>query len=264
MRHLLGREGGEALARLASSRALLAFDFDGTLAPIVAGRDDARMRAHTAALLRELCRRYPCAVISGRARADVRRRLEGAGVREVIGSHGVEPGPNLRAYARVMAQARRSLGAALAQEPGVDLEDKRYSLALHYRRASSRRTARASIVRAVAALPAGLRMVPGKLVVNLVPESASNKGQSLLRLRARSRAEVVLYVGDDVTDEDVFELAQSPWLVSARVGRSRVSAASYFLRDQGEIDSLLARLVELRPRVRRPRGSGARGARERA
>lgn len=254
MRHLLGREGGETLARLASSRALLAFDFDGTLAPIVARRDEAHMRAHTAALLCELCRRYPCAVISGRGRADVRQRLEGADVRHVIGSHGVEPGPNLRAYARAMAQARRALGGALAHEPGVELEDKRYSLALHYRRASSKRTARASIMRAVAALPVGLRMVPGKLVVNLVPEGAPNKGQALERLRAHTRAEVVLYVGDDVTDEDVFGLDAGDRLVSVRVGRSTASAAAYFLRDQGEMDRLLARLVELRS----PGGGGTR------
>jgi trehalose 6-phosphate phosphatase len=74
MRHLLSRDGRELLAQLASTHVLLAFDFDGTLAPIVSDREGARMRASTARLFARVAAAYPVAVISGRARADVTAR----------------------------------------------------------------------------------------------------------------------------------------------------------------------------------------------
>ena len=58
------------LARFAADRTLVALDFDGTLAPIVARPGDARMRARTALLLARVARRYPVVVVSGRARRD--------------------------------------------------------------------------------------------------------------------------------------------------------------------------------------------------
>ena len=69
---------------------------------------------------------------------------------------------------------------------------------------------------------------------------------ALISLRERETADIALYVGDDVTDEDVFELDQPGRLLCIRVGQSRKSAAPWFLRDQREIDMLLKKLVELR------------------
>lgn len=246
MRPLLARENGEVLAQLAATRVLLAFDFDGTLAPIVERRDAAQMRGETAALLAAVCARYPCAVISGRGRDDVAGRLGGAAVTHVVGNHGLEQGAALPEIEGEMREAGRRLAVALATEPGVELEDKRYSLALHYRRSRRKRAARAAITRALAALPAPVRIVPGKLVVNVVPSRAPHKGDALLALRAQERADTALYVGDDVTDEDVFLLDQPGRLLTIRVGESRASAAAYYLRDQREIDRLLSRLLELR------------------
>ncbi|MCC6528521.1 MAG: trehalose-phosphatase [Polyangiaceae bacterium] len=248
MRRLLARENVELLAQLAWSRVLCAFDFDGTLAPIVTDRERAVMRARTARLFARVCEHYPCAVISGRGRADVAARLGRAPVKYVIGNHGLEPGAELGAFERKIARARALLAAALAGVPGVDIEDKRYTLAVHYRRARQKRAARAAIASAVAALPVRMRFVGGKLVVNVLPERAPNKGSALVRLRALEGASTALYVGDDVTDEDVFALDQPGRLFTVRVGASRSSAARYYLRDQSEVDALLAKLVELRAR----------------
>jgi trehalose 6-phosphate phosphatase len=246
MKHLLAGPGRQLLAQLAYSNVLLAFDFDGTLAPIVADRGEARMRARTASLLTEVARAYPCAVISGRARRDVEGRLGGAAVRHVVGNHGLEPGGDMRAFDRVMRRARPALEAALAGLQGVEVEDKRYSLAVHYRHARSRALARRAIAAAVEALPDRMRMVAGKLVVNVLPASAPNKGDALLELRARLGADVAFYVGDDVTDEDVFVLDEPGRLLSARVGRSARTSAVYYLRDQREMDVLLGLLSTLR------------------
>jgi trehalose 6-phosphate phosphatase len=130
----------------------------------------------------------------------------------------------------------------------IDIEDKTYSLAIHYRRAREKRSARKAIYDAVAALPTAMRIVPGKLVLNVVPALAPDKGDAFLDLRSKACADTALFVGDDVTDEDVFKLDEPGRLVSVRVGESKSSSAMYFLRDQRAIDTLLARLVALRER----------------
>jgi trehalose 6-phosphate phosphatase len=246
MRSIFGRAGIQELARFARSKTLVAFDFDGTLAPIVAARDEARMDLATLALLRKVSELFPTAVISGRSRADLRGRLRGAGIGHMVGNHGLEPAVGMRAFERATARIRLRLAGALVGEPGIEIEDKRYSLALHYRRASVKRDARAAIQRAIADLPSAPRVIAGKLVVNLLPQEAPHKGIALCQLQAHEGAETAIYVGDDVTDEDVFALDECRRLLAIRVGRSRTSAARFFLRDQRAIDVLLARLLDLR------------------
>jgi trehalose 6-phosphate phosphatase len=246
VRRLFAARNLELLAQLASSNVLLAFDYDGTLAPIVADRELARMRAKTAQLLDQVCRVYPCAVISGRSKADVGGRLGNASVKYIIGNHGLEPGRDLSDFAAEITTVRPRLELALERCPGLEIEDKTYSLAIHYRKSRKKRQARVAIREAVLSLPLAMRIVTGKLVVNVVPERAANKGDALLELRQREAANTAFYVGDDVTDEDVFTLDQPGRLFTVRVGSSKASAANYFLRDQREIDALLEKLVQLR------------------
>jgi len=80
-----------ALEALAASDALLAFDFDGTLAPIVADPALAAMRPATRHLLAQAAQLYPCAVISGRPEEDVPRLLGGVTVWYVIGNRALQP-----------------------------------------------------------------------------------------------------------------------------------------------------------------------------
>ena len=84
-------------------------------------------------------------------------------------------------------------------------------------------------------------------MVNILPERAPDKGTALLRERHRLRCDTALYVGDDLTDEDVFALHEPGRLLSIRIRPKRSSAADYFLRSQGAIDDLLAALLDLRP-----------------
>ncbi|HEV2447687.1 MAG TPA: trehalose-phosphatase, partial [Candidatus Sulfopaludibacter sp.] len=90
MRYFLSEQCRRVAVRLAAEKTLCAFDYDGTLAPIVAHPASARMRAGTSRLLARVAALYPCAVISGRARRDLHERLAGTGVKRVIGNHGAE------------------------------------------------------------------------------------------------------------------------------------------------------------------------------
>jgi trehalose 6-phosphate phosphatase len=243
---VLAPENLDTLTRFAQSRVLVVFDFDGTLAPIVSDRDAAAMRTQTRERLARLCDLYPVAVLSGRGVRDLSPRLAGLGLRHVVGNHGLEPGSDLATLRRHVEVVRPQLETALASSAGLEIEDKTYTLAVHYRGARSAVDARRAIHDAVARLTVPMRIVPGKHVVNLISEDAPHKGDAVIRMR--EGYETAIYVGDDVTDEDVFALDQPGRLLSVRIGASASSAARYFLRDQGEIDGFLERLADLRTR----------------
>ena len=88
MRYLLSRASRTVLAQLAHERTLCAFDFDGTLSPIVEHPGQAVMGAQTRALLGRVAALYPSIIVSGRAREDVLGKLNGLEVARVIGNHG--------------------------------------------------------------------------------------------------------------------------------------------------------------------------------
>src|SRR5947208_3133074 len=90
MHYLLSRECRPILTSLARERTLCAFDFDGTLAPIVPHPDQAVMSDRTKGLLCRLATIYPSIVVSGRARADVLSKLRCVHLEAVIGNHGAE------------------------------------------------------------------------------------------------------------------------------------------------------------------------------
>lgn len=245
MKNILSPGNRQVLAQFAFSNVLLAFDYDGTLAPIVADPRRAAMRPATRALLGDVARLYPCVVISGRARADTRSRLDGIELRGVVGNHGAEALRVLNGHAHEVARWRTRLEAMLEGEPGVKIEDKGHSLAIHYRGARKKRRAREQALRAASSLSRA-RLVGGKQVLNVVPADAPHKGDALERERARLRCDTAVYVGDDETDEDVFRLDQPGRLLTIRVGARRGSEAAYCVRDQRQIDALLRALVGLR------------------
>jgi trehalose 6-phosphate phosphatase len=197
-------------------------------------------------LFQEACELFPTAVISGRGRDDVLGRITGCEAKYVIGNHGLEPTAASAWTQSSLDEARASFERVAAQVPGVDVEDKRYSLAIHYRRSRSKRAALRAIHRVIGRLASPLRVIPGKYVVNLVPPGTPHKGDALVALRTLEKADTSLYVGDDATDEDVFRLDQPGRLLTVRVGRSVTSAASYFLKGQRDIDPLLRALIQHR------------------
>jgi len=251
--HLL-RPGGRAVLReLAAGRALLAFDFDGTLAPIARHPEKARMPGRTRRLLARLARLYPCAVISGRPRQDLLRRMRDIPMVAVAGSHGAEghdpsgdgPPPRVRAWARRLRHRLRHF-------KGVMLEVKPHGVAIHYRRAAAKAAAEAAILSVAAALPQ-TRRIHGKDVVEVVPLLAPHKGDALAALRRRLKPRATLYIGDDVTDEDAFSCEGPGGLVAVRVGRGAATAAMFRLDEQAEVETLLHALIQLAPpRTKRP------------
>ncbi|MBZ0274244.1 trehalose-phosphatase [bacterium] len=237
----------EVLDRLTDARALFVFDFDGTLAPIVEHRDDAMMRDSTRELMRRLSEIAPCAIITGRSRADILPRLAGVRLVRIIGNHGAESDdrdPKLDRIGETVGAWADRLSFELGGVPGVSVENKGLSISLHFRAASDQAEAERR-VREAASKIAGALITGGKCVVNLTPPDAPHKGDALRRVRDEIGASVVFFLGDDVTDESIFALPDED-IVSVRVGADPDSRAPFFIRDQDEVDRLLAKLVRLR------------------
>jgi trehalose 6-phosphate phosphatase len=273
MKDLLNPRHRTALARFVGEHApaavLLAFDYDGVLAPLVRDPSGAHMRPRTRRLLARVARRYPVAVVSGRAWRDI-SRFVGPIVPTIVGNHGFElgrPVPVPASVLRCVRAWRRQLEVELAGVEGIHFEDKRSTLAIHYGLSRGWRRAERAVYEAANGLE-GTRLIPGKKVLNVLPHDFPSKGDAVRTLVARLGCEAALYVGDDVTDEDAFAVG-APLVFGVHIGPGP-SLAPWRLASQDDIDELLERLLALRaprravarrgapPRPRRPRAREVR------
>jgi trehalose 6-phosphate phosphatase len=253
MPDILGTRQKSTLGQFATSNVLIAFDYDGTLAPVAETPQRARMRARTRRLLCAVAERYPCVVISGRSHADITRHVARIPVWHVAGNHGAEPWGESEIYSRRVRVWTKLLGRLMAGHVGVVVEDKTYSLTVHYRHAPDRRRALEVITAAVRRLK-GACVLGGVLAVNIIPRGAPDKGVALEHARRLLACDTVIYVGDDETDEAGFRTARPDRLLAVRIGANRRSHARHWLRSQADIDAFLQTLLSLRPlrHARRP------------
>jgi trehalose 6-phosphate phosphatase len=194
-------------------------DYDGVLTPIVERPEDALISDSMRQVLRDLARRCPVCVVSGRDRAVV-QELMGIDDLVVAGSHGFDiwspeagtvehqAGSGQQGLIeQVTAEVRQAVGGL----PGVAIEPKKISVAAHYRLADEggRAQVREAVERLLAEHPDELKMTPGKMVYELQPKLDWDKGRAVLYLidaLGLDRDEVIpLYFGDDITDERAFE-----------------------------------------------------------
>ena len=240
-----------------SSNELFVFlDFDGTLAPIVERPEWAAISEETRSVLRRLVSLVPTSVISGRDGADVERLVA---IPDVIcvGGHGWDPPLSCMDRFAGMPTTReedvsdvaQKLRGRLADVRGVEVEQKRHSVVVHVRRADAEGEKAAED--AVAAAVGGdsrFRVSVGKRILEVLPATGWNKGSAVLALLGASRR-LPLYLGDDRTDEDAFRAIRSRGVGILVAEQERETAASYRLRDPGEVRCFLDRLVRVRTPV---------------
>ena len=218
---------------------LVAFDVDGTLAPLVTHPSSSELLPGVHAALRSIAgvRGLTVAVVSGRPWNDLEAQFGFGPPLVIVGSHGLElGGPGLALdpdERRRMAQLSRVAGAAAARAPGAWIEHKPAGLALHVRQAPAqlRRPALTWFVDRLADVPLAA-VLPGHDVVD-VALRPYDKGAAVALLRDRYQAEAVVFVGDDVTDEFVFDRL-GPTDVSIKVGAG-ASAARFRLAEPEDV-----------------------------
>ena len=208
-------EAGLAAIRREPGRALIATDFDGTLAPIVADPREARADPGAVAGLRGLAGLvWTLAVITGRPAAEAVELggFDGIHGLIVLGHYGLERWeegelsaplvpPGVEAARERLPEVLAAAGAA----DGVWVEDKGSALAVHTRRVADPAGALAALREALAGLAAdvGLVVEPGRMVIEL-RAPGMDKGAALTALVAERKAGAVLFAGDDLGDLAAF------------------------------------------------------------
>lgn len=249
MLYLFTPVGLAALHAFANGSTLHAFDLDGTLAPIVADPAGIAIPDEVRRCLIQLNSMAPVAVITGRSRADAMNHL-GFTPHCLVGNHGAEGLPGEDAahqdFVRLCQGWKEQLKLLLPNMParGIFLEDKGATIALHYRHAPDAAKARGDIQGAIARLTPAPRIVSGIFVENITPQDAPHKGAAMESLMGHLGCGRAIFVGDDITDEDVFRLG-NPAVLGIRVGRDEESGAGYYLQGQHEMIRLLQEIIAL-------------------
>lgn len=251
MSESLSQGGWQALCDFAVQSPLCLFDFDGTLAPLAANPDDVWLPPAVRQQLLSLQQRVPVGIVTGRSLDDMRERL-GFAPNYLIGNHGLEGVPGDRRRHDALVAACRNWQTWLAPrlaaiDPAIWLEDKRYSLSLHYLQAHDHAWAQAALAELIGQLTPAPRVIPGKCIVSLLPADRGDKGEAVRQLLRFTQRDTALYVGDDVTDEDVFRLPE-PGIFSVRVGTDAVTAARWHIDDHAAISHLLDVLLSCVPK----------------
>jgi trehalose 6-phosphate phosphatase len=249
MVYLFSVEGMVELHAFVDSATLFVFDLDGTLAPIVPDPAGISIPEEVRHCLIQLNDMAPVAVITGRSRADAMNHL-GFTPLFLVGNHGAEGLPGVEKagqdFAGLCREWQRQLEMLLPDMPasGISLEEKGETIALHYRQATDPAKAQESIRAAIAGLTPRPRVVSGIFVENIAPRNAPHKGEALEILLLHLGCGRAIFVGDDVTDEDVFNL-RNPAILGIRVGMNQESAARCYLRGQHEMVRLLKEITAL-------------------
>jgi trehalose 6-phosphate phosphatase len=249
--------------RLAGTPLSVLLDIDGTLAPIAPRPEQAKVPVDTCRALEKLIAIPDAhvAMVTGRSVADARRLvpLKGLGVIgnhgfEILGEHGeVISEPAAHGFLAIVQDASKRL-ADLAKIPGVVIENKHWTLSVHYRLAARPEIKRITETIERTAKELGLRVTRGKEVLEVRPPLDVNKGTAAVLWMKRlgmSTAASVLYIGDDRTDEDAFrELREAfPKAVTIRVGdpdHGETTSAEFRVETPAEVKEFLVALTSSR------------------
>lgn len=260
--------GPGILERLTGVPFLIMLDIDGTLAPTAPRPELAAVPVDTRRALAALARQPGVSVclVSGRPASEARRMISVVPI-WVIGNHGAELiDPNgqteidsrVAPWAGLVAQAARRLECTVAAVPGALLEDKQWTLSVHYRAVDPAAVPALRAAVTDTALGLGLVVRDGKRVIEVRPPVPVNKGTAVLdlaeRLGALASGASLLCAGDDDTDEDAFRAlrARVPRAVTMHVGDGEGptrTAAEILIDDPWEMSAFLIWLAAARAEV---------------
>ena len=231
-----------------SCRVAVFLDFDGTLVNIAPLPDQVRLAPATRRVLRRLARhpRATLVVISGRRLSELRRYIGLPGIR-YYGLYGWERSgrsPLPSSALRALRSAQSRLSIHVSSIPGIWVEDKHFSLSVHFlgARQPAQRRARRKLRSLLRPFRKTLRVVENLRDAEIVPRCIQGKGitvRQVLAEPARCRA-LPFYFGDDHSDEDAFEAVGEG--ISVCVGAARPTRARYSLRSPAAVAAALAKL----------------------
>jgi trehalose-phosphatase len=259
MAHLLNVWPSVSARLRRAGRVLLLFDYDGTLTPIVARPEEALLPGDLRRYLELLTANphYIVGIVSGRSLEDLAVLAHVPGL-IYAGNHGMEirgPGldfahPGAVAARETLDRAQSELAGALAEVPGVIVEHKGLTLTVHYRGTPEQRATEVDATVTETTSPfiesGELRLTRGKMVVEVRPAIAWDKGKAIEKIREEcGDLPFPVYFGDDRTDEDGFRAAQDMGGLAVFVGEPRQGTeALHQLDSPREVAETLRLLLE--------------------
>ena len=261
MRHFFTKTGFQDLKKLSISKTLFAFDYDGTLTALTPRISEAKLSLKTKNLLKKLHTYVPIVIVSGRSVSDLKATCSFKPTL-FIGNHGLEGigiGKQKKIiFYKICKKWKEKLVQNISNISGVELEYKKYSLAIHYRYAHRRAKIKHLLLKYVSELYPSPKIILGKSVINLLPNYELNKGVALKKTIQKLKVTHAVYIGDDQTDEDVFRLPGNS-ILKIRVGKKKSSAAHFYLKNHFEINRFLNEILDVIPglRLSSMRGEGS-------
>lgn len=266
MIYLFDSWGKVSSAICACDHIFLLSDFDGTLTPIVSEPGLVRLEDGIRRHLRSISRRerFTVGLISGRNLRELRALVRIPGI-VYSGNHGFElKVPKRREFVHpkaliikpIIESLEQSLVKRLRGIEGVIVENKGFSLSLHYRLVKDRFVPRVKKIFAAEISPyigqGKVKVTYGKKVLEVRPQVDWDKGKVIAQIikdarparPTRGKKVLAIYLGDDRTDEDGF-LALKDKGISILVGRKKRSYAKYFLKDVKDVKEFLRRIDSL-------------------
>ncbi|MGE0267039.1 MAG: trehalose-phosphatase [Candidatus Omnitrophota bacterium] len=247
---------------LLNKQLFLFLDYDGTLAPIAETPETAVMPQAVRKSLITLSKSPGChlTAVSGRMLADLKQKIDIPGI-TYVGTHGLEmddPEMDTRQlvsgdYMEDLSDIKALLTEQLAALKGILVEDKKMVLTVHYRLSDYTEAVLAKkifmdVCRSYLNSQR-INVLEGKKVIEVRPPVQWNKGDAVLWLSAKWQKKVnkekmlIMYAGDDVTDEDAFRAIGNLGL-TVKIGDPEGSAAQYYLKAQNEMGSFLKQISE--------------------
>lgn len=229
-------------------------DYDGTLTPIVEEYNKAYLSDDMRNVIRELSELRITAVVSGRGMEDVKERVNLNNI-YYAGSHGFEmSGPGnfsheIEAALKlipVLDKTEKKLKDNLKDIEGVKFERKKFALAVHYRQVSS--GSEESVKKQVNKILGDvdeLTQGRGKKVIEVKPNLYWNKGKAINHLMKQldiGQNSSMLYIGDDITDEDAFMQIRNGSGILVGDHHEK-SYADYHLKNVEEVKNFLKAII---------------------
>lgn len=241
---------------IASKPFAFFLDYDGTLTPIVKHPSEAILPSEMRETLKSLAQHFSVTVISGRDRTDVENLVGIKGI-NYVGSHGFDTKladgtlnslDEAKGVQIDIERASKELHDHLQAIDGVLIEKKSFSVAVHYRNVNAKDLPQLNkITDDISGKYKNLIKTGGKKVIDFRPNLDWHKGKALLwicdKLKQGSKEPYPIYLGDDLTDEDAFEVIRGRG-IGILVGKPTFpSCARYFLIDQDEVKMFLWFLI---------------------
>lgn len=229
-------------------------DYDGTLTPIVSRPKNAVLSESMLQILCQMASKYSIAIISGRDVQDIKSRIGIEGI-FYSGSHGFDiEGPSglkkeisdAKKFLPLLRSIKEDLRKIAKKFPGSEIEEKKFSIAIHYRNVGEPiKENFKTCVQTILQNYNGLKLKKGKEVFDLSPNLDWHKGKAVLWLQSHVFTNhFLIYIGDDLTDEDAFEMLGHQG-IGIVVGQPADTKASYMLKDTNEVQSFLQKILEI-------------------